>query len=188
MGRARRPTDRINIVDIESTCWDANPPQKQFPEIIQIGIAQVDLKELRIVDSGSIYVQPANSSVSEFCTQLTGITQEKLDKDGLKFHKACDLMKKHYATKKYPWGSYGDYDRNQFLADCKSMNYDYPFGRRHLNVKTLIAMANGWDGELGMDGALKELKMPLEGRHHDGGDDAKNIAKLFIRVMRGCRK
>jgi inhibitor of KinA sporulation pathway (predicted exonuclease) len=34
-----------------------------------------------------------------------------------------------------------------------------------------------------MVGILNKLKLPLDGRHHSGLDDAKNIAKILIKLM-----
>ena len=33
-----------------------------------------------------------------------------------------------------------------------------------------------------MDGTLKKLKMELEGRHHSGIDDCKNILRIIQRM------
>ena len=36
---------------------------------------------------------------------------------------------------------------------------------------------------VGMAGMLKTLKIKLEGRHHSGIDDCKNIAKIVLNLM-----
>merc|ERR1711976_800704 len=35
----------------------------------------------------------------------------------------------------------------------------------------------------GMAGMLKVLKLPLEGRHHSGIDDCRNIAKIVLNLL-----
>ena len=33
----------LNVVDVEATCWESVPPPGQISEIIEIGLATVDL-------------------------------------------------------------------------------------------------------------------------------------------------
>ena len=44
-------------------------------------------------------------------------------------------------------------------------------------------MFYGFTKERGMAKALRHANIELEGTHHRGGDDANNIAKLFIDMM-----
>lgn len=53
----------------------------------------------------------------------------------------------------------------------------------HINVKTLFALKNKLGHEQGMAGALAMLNIPLEGTHHRGVDDAKNIAKILNKIL-----
>ena len=92
-------------------------------------------------------------------------------------------MKKKYLSKERVWASYGDYDRRQFEKQCQSLNISYPFGTRHLNIKTLFAIIYALPQEVGMDQALTLLNLPLEGTHHRGGDDAWNIAGILSEVL-----
>ncbi|HWO78436.1 MAG TPA: 3'-5' exonuclease, partial [Bacillus sp. (in: firmicutes)] len=41
----------------------------------------------------------------------------------------------------------------------------------------------GKERGVGMARALEMLKLPLEGTHHRGIDDARNIAKIFVRIF-----
>ncbi|MEP0850452.1 hypothetical protein NC991_08590 [Funiculus sociatus GB1-A4] len=91
--------------------------------------------------------------------------------------------KKKYLTQQRVWASYGDYDRNQFQKQCQSHSIKYPFGSRHINVKTLFSLIHTLPEEVGMDMALEILKLPLEGTHHRGGDDAWNIATILSRLV-----
>ena len=72
----------------------------------------------------------------------------------------------------------------QFQKQCQALEKVYPFGPSHINVKTLFALKNKLGHELGMDGALKFLDIPLEGTHHRGMDDAKNIAKILREILK----
>ncbi len=170
--------DKIIVVDVESTCWQDTPPDGQESEIIEIGVCTVDVISGKRLEKESILVKPEKSRVSEFCTQLTTLTQEQVEK-GISFAEACSILKKKYLSQQRVWASYGDYDRRQFERQCQSQKVSYPFGSRHINIKTLFAIIHALPYEVGMAEALERLNLPLEGTHHRGGDDAWNIANIL---------
>lgn len=50
-------------------------------EIIEFPIIVIDVHKREIIDTFSSFVKPTiNPHLSEFCTKLTGITQEKVDR------------------------------------------------------------------------------------------------------------
>lgn len=170
--------DKIIIVDLEATCWRGHPPEGQENEIIEIGVCLLDIHSGDISEIQGILVKPSRSTVSAFCTELTTLTQAQVD-EGISFQEACKLLRSHYKSRQRVWASYGDYDRRQVQKQCESREVPYPFGRRHINVKTLCAIRNKWPHEIGMDKALKHLEIPLHGTHHRGVDDAFNIAHIL---------
>jgi len=176
---------RVLVIDVEATCWKSqkDTPDNESSEIIQIGAVLVDAEQLVRIDKRRIYVKPERSRISDFCSRLTGITEKDVA-NGVSFESACEQLRTDFKSKEIPWASYGDYDRHQFI---KQTNGAIPFGSRHINVKTLAGLALGEQHELGMDEALSKLNLELEGRHHDAADDAWNIAKIFIHLMKKCR-
>jgi inhibitor of KinA sporulation pathway (predicted exonuclease) len=173
-----RKLDAIIVVDVESTCWKSKAPPGEESEIIEIGICLLDIATATPVEKESILVKPERSRVSDFCTELTTLTQEQVDK-GISFAEACEVLKSKYESGQRVWASYGDYDRNMFEKQTLSRGIKYPFSPKHINVKTLLAVALNWQREVGMARALQTLEIPLEGTHHRGGDDAWNIAKIL---------
>jgi inhibitor of KinA sporulation pathway (predicted exonuclease) len=169
----------VNIVDVEATCWETRPPAGQTNEIIEIGLTVVDLKAKERLEKHRILVRPARSEVSAFCTELTGLTQKDVD-SGVEFAEACRILAKDHLAGKRGWASWGDYDRKQFTRQCSASTAEYPFGNRHTNAKAVFAEAFGLPRPVGMAQALKVAKLPLEGRHHRGDDDAWNIAALVV--------
>ncbi|NIM12915.1 MAG: DNA polymerase III [Candidatus Aminicenantes bacterium] len=174
--------DQIIVVDVEATCWEGEPPEGQDSEIIEIGICPIDVATAEPLEKRSILVKPEKSTVSDFCTTLTTLTQDDVEK-GIAFKEACRILKKEYRTKHRAWASYGDYDRRQFERQCLSWNISYPFGATHINVKNLFAIAWKLPREVGMAEALKTLDLPLEGIHHRGEDDAWNIARILSELV-----
>jgi len=170
----RKLLDAINVIDVESTCWDTKiPPDKEISEIIEIGICSLDVKSLEIKNKKSVLLQPKESTISPFCTKLTTTV----------FEQVCFDLRQEYLLEERVWASYGDYDRNMFQKQCSRLHIQYPFGSRHINIKTLIALTMAWDTEVGMDEALNRLELPLVGTHHRAGDDAANIAQILSFVL-----
>ena len=174
----------VLVIDVESTCWE--PPEVQpkgaISEIIEIGIAVVNTKTLLIEKNDSIIIRPQKSKISKFCTKLTTLTQEYVDQ-GTTFQAAMEILRKNYDAENRTFVSWGDYDRKMFERNCKDYGVKYPFGPRHLNLRNTFTMLQGLDREPGLDAALDYLGMSLEGTHHRGVDDAKNIAKVFIHTL-----
>lgn len=171
----------LNVIDVEATCWKGRPPAGQRNEIIEIGLCVVDIERRERVAKRQIMVRPHVSTVSEFCTELTGHTQADVDR-GVGFADACAVLKREYDSGNRPWASWGDYDRKQFDAQCRIAAIAYPFGPVHTNAKKVFGARRGMKGP-GMARALDLAGLPLEGRHHNGTDDAWNIAALVLGLV-----
>ncbi len=179
--------DSILVIDLEATCWQNEPPAGQESEIIEVGIALLDLQSHQISARESILIKPERSQISRFCMVLTSLTQEILDESGISFAAACKKLEKSYQSKERTWASFGDYDRRMLERQCQARGARYPFGVTHLNVKNLFALIHGLPREVGMDEALRITGLELEGRHHRGVDDAYNIAKLLAQMLGGVK-
>lgn len=175
-----KTTDNILIIDLEATCWNDRPPRGQESEIIEIGVCIMDAKTGKISQNEGILVKPQFSKVSLFCTELTSITQQMLDDEGIFLEDALDILRVEYNSEDLTWASYGNYDLNMLQNQARRFNVDYPLSDDHINVKTLFAQLHPIRKSVGMDRALKELKFPLVGTHHRGIDDVKNIAKILF--------
>ena len=49
---------RSLYIDVEMTCWTGPPPPGMKQEIIEIGIAEMDLRTLDITREASYFVRP----------------------------------------------------------------------------------------------------------------------------------
>ncbi|GAB3882226.1 hypothetical protein GCM10029964_039650 [Kibdelosporangium lantanae] len=159
--RADRYAPRVflNVVDVEATCWEGRPPAGQVNEIIEIGLTVVDLDTRERTAKHRILVRPQRSEVSEFCTELTGLTQAEVD-TGVTFAEACRTLAKEHRAGKLGWASWGDYDRKQFTRQCDATNVTYPFGQRHTNAKATFAKAYDLPRPVGMAQALDIAELP----------------------------
>lgn len=187
---------RIIICDIEATCWETREEQGSRPnEIIEIGICELNLRTNQIENGSSYVIKPRFTKVSPFCTQLTGWTQEAVDEGADILPTIQQLGNDYKIGKDDVWASCGEFDRIKlssnrqqrgslgFLYDIK--HFDNPFSvmRSHINIKTLFALKHRLHKEMGMDKMLECIGEKLEGRHHNGGDDALNIAKIVRHVL-----
>ena len=178
--------DQILVIDLEATCWHGEPPAGHESDIIEIGLCTLEVATGRRLDKASIVVRPERSTVSEYCTALTTLTQEEVDQ-GISLREACKLLEDKYGTKDRLWASFGDYDRLMFERECQAHGVPYPFGKGHINVKSLFAVAQNLDQELPLDEAMKRMGFPLEGHHHRGEDDAWNIARILGHLLLRAR-
>lgn len=169
--------DAILVIDLEATCWRGNPPEGMQSEIIEFGIAVVDFKTKALLENDSIIVKP-KSEISEFCTELTTITQDFIDEHSVSFEEACNILKTKYKSDRRIWASWGKYDFDQVNKDCKLHNVPYPFGRDHYNLKPLFSFKNNLTKDIGVGSAIKYIGLEFEGVAHRGNDDAKNIARI----------
>ena len=178
---AKTKFDTLLIVDLEFTCWEsplAKPPG-ETSEIMEIGLCIFDTQSWQPVDKGQIIVKPIQSTVSKYCSQLTGWTQNNLDTLGISFSAACTRLTSEYNTKKYPWASWGAFDRLAFERECRHKDVKYPFTASHLDLKTLFAIHFGLTRGISLCDALQMLKLPVQGRLHSGIYDAWNASKIL---------
>lgn len=174
--------DFVLVIDVEATCWEKKPPAGQWHEIIQVGIIKCSPRGC--FESMSYFIKPKFSSISDYCTELTGIRPEEVDKLGIEFPEFCtELAERIPYLKEYTWASWGDYDRTQFHKNCKFYKVKYPFGRTHLNIKNLFALKFNLPKEVEMIKTLEILKLPHIGKHHDAIDDAMNIARILRKIL-----
>lgn len=176
--------DQVLVVDIESTCWEGDPRPGQVSEIIEVGVCLLDPRSGERSGRESLLVRPTSSTVSAFCTRLTTLTQEQVDR-GVSFMDACNWLRKKWMGQRRTWASWGDYDRRMFERQCREREVPYPFGPTHLNVKNLFALRHHLEREIGLEGSLERLGLAFEGTPHRGHDDAWNIAAVLGTLLSG---
>lgn len=180
MSKPRVKSDKVIVVDLETTCSKGQFESFQN-EIIEIGMCVVDMKKMIVEKNVSLYVKPQRSEVTDFCTQLTGITPEDV-KDGLPLAEAADLLIKEFQSNEYMWASWGDFDRLIVNREAKHYKARFPFNRQHLNLKAMFGVIYGTDELLSLDAAAKFSNQPFQGEHHRGVDDARTAATLLINM------
>lgn len=178
-------TNKILVVDLESTCWEEDGEyQKLHSEIIEIGICVLDTSNGNITDQRGILVKPIKSEISPFCTRLTTITPELVEKEGISFLEATEILKTEYQSESRTWASYGGYDKNFLKEQCLKQQVNYSMTEDHINIKVLLSESLNLKKGIGMKRALENLNIPLDGTHHRGVDDANNSAKILWWILK----
>ncbi len=168
------------IVDVEATCsHDESLPRDEM-EIIEIGAVMLNGSTWEIESDFQLFIRPVkHPKLTDFCTQLTTIRQQDVDAAPT-FPEAISHFKEWiYSFPNHIFCSWGDYDKHQFIQDCKFHNISYPFSSEHRNIKKEFTNYCGVLKKFGMAQALEYLGIELQGTHHRGIDDARNIAAIL---------
>lgn len=176
------------VIDLEATTSQGGMtfPRAEM-ETIEIGAVLVRASTLEPVDEFQSFVRPIRHPVLlPFCVELTGVRQEMVDRAPL-FPDAFVQMKKRMLSDRdgfAVWGSWGDFDAEQFRRDCvlHGVHYDMP---SHRDLKTALSEVHGWRKRYGMKKALRRCGLVLQGSHHRGIDDARNIARMLPWIVGG---
>lgn len=182
----------ICVLDFEATCWinEKKPTQEiiEFPSVLYELRAD---KKVQWIGEFSKYVRPVLEPVlSDFCIELTGITQKQVDEAEpieIVYEQHYQWLKSNVPEDKFSQifiVTAGAWDLKTMLPlEIKNKNLTYhQVYKRFINIKTEFesfykVKANG------MSGMLDKLGLDLDGRLHSGFDDTKNIAKILLKMI-----
>lgn len=167
------------VIDLEATCDDGGRMPSRQMETIEVGAVLVDAATLTPAGEFQSFVRPVrHPALTPFCTRLTTITQAQVDR-APRFPEALAALRRFLAGRDALFCSWGRYDKSQLEQDARHHGVALPFGGRHLNLKERFSQRLGESRRYGMAGALARVGLALEGTHHRGIDDARNIARLL---------
>ena len=181
------------LFDTEFTAWKNSKKNNwsksgEYRELIQI--AAFKINNGKLVETLNIYIKPnINKKLSNFITKLTGITNNKLNKDGVTFKTA---IKKFYDFSKYhTLYSYGnDYDvikENLLLNnyDKKSKYMKRAWVNKFNDFKDILKKNSTIDPAKYTSGTIFKafnIKMPKDHKIHNSFNDVNsmyNVCKYF---------
>lgn len=178
------------VVDLEATCSDRSTPPKfkehtvprHEMETIEIGAVLCHPRTLAPVAEFQTFIQPVRHPVlTRFCTDLTSITQADV-LPAPRFPAAIAALSAFLNGRDAIFGSWGDYDWFQLIQDARYHRCELPAFSDRLNLKAQFGSRQG-GRPMGMAAALRRARLPLEGTHHRGIDDARNIARLLPLIV-----
>ncbi len=152
-------------------------------EIIEIGAVLLGSPTGPITAAFETFVRPIiEPGLTDFCRRLTSIRQSDVDEAPL-FPEALASFVDWIGPDPFALCSWGLYDLNQFRLDCRRHGLVLPESfENHINLKDEFARQFRVK-RCGMSQALQIAEIPLEGTHHRANDDARNIAKLAMRLL-----
>lgn len=171
------------IFDIEATCWQARPPDKVI-ETIEIGAFMID-DYGNVKDKFSKIIRPVVSqSLSSFCTELTTITQQMVDR-AAKFPDVIEEFQDWCGVgyEDYVLCSWGAFDQKQLRADCKMHRIDAEWLSEYINLKEQYRAIKRMNIAPGLKKVVEMEGYDFEGTHHRAIADAYNLAKIFARYL-----
>ena len=174
------------VLDFEAPCDDRAPPVPQ--EVIEMPSVLLEGTTLAQVAEFESFVRPVHHPrLTEFCTQLTGITQAEVDgappfPEVFAAHQRwLEAQGLDLAGTDWAFVTCGDWDLKTLLPGqlaAAEITDEPACYRRWVNAKHPFRK---WAPKLrraGMVRMLEALDLELEGRHHRGIDDSRNIAKI----------
>ena len=179
------------VFDLEFTAWEGSvarnwsrPDEKK--EVVQIGAVKLDTQDLKIVDSFEILLRPRfNSTLSEYFTQLTGITNEKLSVRAVDFVSAYRSFLEFVGNARL-WA----FGRDDLVLIENLKLYGWEQERKFPAYNNVIP----WFAEQGIDLAGKhacdvagEVGVDFEGHKHDALADLRGVVSGIVKcVERGA--
>lgn len=178
--------DKALFVDCEMTCWENGvPPEGMRQEIISIGVIEIHTAPQTIIREAEYFIKPKDSMLSDFCTELTGITPEILKQKGRPFPEVMRTLAKNFGSNKL-WMAWGG-DRDVLLNEAEHHGTEMPFSRDYINLSALFGIMLGTEEKLSLDKALQRFDLQFEGRRHGALVDARNLAYLWLEASRMLR-
>lgn len=174
--------DKFIIFDTEFTAWEGSQArgwsaEGEYREVIQIGAVKVSgLKE---IDSFLVYVRPAkNPILSDYIKELTGISQEKIDKEGMSYEQAQAFL--------YNWAdgltmySFGS-DASVLKENSDLVRLEFPFSPQNFGDIRPVFREHGVDTGQYMSSTIPLAfgqTAPPDG--HDALNDARSILLALV--------
>ena len=165
-------------------------------EMIAFGAVRVDLDNkycIRKVHKGIKYYVQAKNPIGKYVTNLTGITEEKLAKEGIPYNVAIKKIKKYcgfYFEKDMTFAVFGTLDTKIIInsmeltpevneEDCKHIC------RNSIDLCAIISqyVKDEKNNPLSLVHYLEKFEIPLTGEPHDPLTDATHLMLLYKGVM-----
>lgn len=192
---AETPTEKLDyflVLDFEAVNKEPGSSAPDVMEMIEFPVLKINARTLETESVFHSYVQPViHKKLNQNCTKLTGITQEMVDGQPTLPETLAMLdewIKKEGLLEKgtnFCFVTCGDWDLKRGLPiNCDYLDIAYPdYLKRWINIKTYFQATVGLKGH-SMKTMLQDLRLTLDGKHHSGIDDSKNIAKILRELAR----
>ncbi|KAJ3244712.1 3'-5' exoribonuclease 1 [Chytriomyces hyalinus] len=190
--RVKQPFQYYCVFDVEATCEEND--REWVHEIIEFPVVLLDSITLETVAEFRSFVRPVfNATLTAFCTKLTGISQEQTDDAPLFVDVLAqfeNFMRTHGLTRdNMRFACDGPWDIRDFVTkQCKLVGIPVPdYFHNYVNVRGLARkyfLTKTVSFRSGLVGMLDYFGLEFIGNQHSGIDDARNIARIAVELMR----
>lgn len=192
----------ICVLDFEANCGLDMKALKmdneviEFPSVLWRYDSQSETPMIKLSEF-QVFCKPKNTpTLTPFCIELTKITQDKVDA-GVSFP---DALKQHEMWLRSNVPDFdnmvhsnsviiitcGDWDMKT-MAPKEYKNYDmkdiHSVYLKYANIKRDFTGFYKFGKNFGMATMLDNLGLTLDGTHHSGIDDCRNISKIIIKMF-----
>lgn len=168
------PTCRLVVYDLEYTSWEGARERRwngpgEHREIVQLGaIRLVDGVEL------SILVRPRiNFTLSAYFVDLTGISQARMDEEGIDFPMALACFA-DFAGDALLLSN--GRDEEVLRENCRLTGIEFPFGGRCRDIAAVLSEAAGHREQILSCEMGRAFGLDLNETAHDALGDARQVA------------
>ena len=186
-----KPFEYLLVLDFEANCIENGSLPCQ--EVIEFPVVPVQVGTQTVLEDKIFhhYIKPTVvPQITEFCTQLTGIKQNQVDA-GIPITEALQRLDKWmedngFTASNSTFVTCGRWDLNTCLkkeASYKKIELK-PYLKKFINIKDAWMATHTVSKATGMPGMLQSEGLTLDGKHHSGIDDSKNIAKIAISLLK----
>jgi len=185
-------TDIIAVMDLEWTAWEGSRARNwngigEEMELVQIGAIKLNDDDwFTEIDALDVLNRPTiNPKLSDYFIHLTGITQARLDSEGLDFPAVLDRLKTFFSddTKTvFSWGN----DYRIIQENCRLNGLAFPFDEGlFTDAREKLEPIVG-EAVTSVDSNRLPAAMGFDGPEisHQGIDDCRCIAQT-MRILRG---
>lgn len=167
------------LFDTEYTTWEGAQDRKwtgrgEEREIVEIGAVRVDGESLAELDTFDALVRPVlNPKLSPFFTELTGITQEMIERDGVTFPEALARFVAWIGTA--PAASWGN-DPMMLAENCALAGIPFPLApERFFDIRTVFGAGGIRADQYQSSTIVRAFGREPERKGHSGLNDAQTI-------------
>lgn len=171
--------EQFIIFDTEFTAWEGSQARRwsgpnEYRELVEIGAIAVSSKDLTELSSFDVFIRPEkNPILSDYFTQLTGITQSAVDADGVTLKTAIERFADWCGG--LPLYSYGA-DERVLIENCALAGIPFPFPAGQFADVRAIFQRRGIPAERYTSGTIVRAfgEEPVR-RAHRAANDARSI-------------
>jgi inhibitor of KinA sporulation pathway (predicted exonuclease) len=166
-------------LDLEMNCPDRSTPGVGAPEIIEVGIVELNVVSLEIIREANHLVRPLRE-ISRRCTRITGLTGDDF-KGAKPFKEVIAAICAQWPGK--PTGiAWGD-DGAILERACRQFHVAMPF-RRFIDLSQVLRDALLLQNPMGLRGTVNMLGLSFDGCAHMAVADARNAARIHGEMIR----